>query len=262
MLVAVDAGNTRIKFASVEADRITARTELASQPAPSVKRIVQTLADLTRGRGGDHAPEPRIAVCSVVPRLSDVLRSAISRYLPGAAITWISAECDIGLALALAQPHTLGADRLANAVAAADAFGGPVIAVGCGTATTLTVVNARLELVGGAIAPGPELQARTLAEGTGLLPFVSLPATAWPTIDAIGDDTVKAIRSGVVYGAAGGIDRLIHQAREELEANAPVVLTGGYAPTLSPLIRLKHTVDTDLTMKGIRIIADRDLRRP
>jgi len=156
------------------------------------------------------------------------------------------------------HPAEIGADLLANAVGAWDAFSTACIAVGCGTAITLTAVSDSRRILGVAIAPGLNAAVESLSHGTAMLPHIELR----PPLRVIGTDTVSAIQAGILYGFAGLIEGLVGRMREEMGGCPKVVSTGGHAGIMAPLVRVFDRTDPWLTLEGLRIIAGRNRISP
>ncbi len=250
MLAAVDIGNSRTKCACFEQDRIVGRHWISTDACVSSDPIVQALRPIADAHS-DKGPL-NIGFTSVVPRVGPLLLEAATR-IGAHSITEVRYDCDLGLEVAVKSPALIGPDRLANAVGAVAALGAPVVVVDFGTAITTTVVSEDRRLIGGSIGPGVRTSARALAAFTGRLPEVQvdelrdLPAP-------IGDDTVPAIRSGVVFGAIGAVRELLQRIGLQLGGDPPSIATGGMAPMLAPHCGITH-IDTDLTFRGIREVA-------
>jgi type III pantothenate kinase len=152
------------------------------------------------------------------------------------------------------NPRELGADRLVNAVAAHAQLGGPCVSVDFGTAITYDVVSAAGEYLGGIISPGIEISMEALTERGAKLPKIDLA----PPRSLIGKSTVDAIRSGVIYGYAGQADAIIGRLREELGSETATIATGGLAEHIVPFARSIDATDDLLTLKGLRILHERN----
>ena len=188
------------------------------------------------------------SICSVVPEVSDLLIDDIKKTFSIDPLI-VSNETETGLLYLVDNPQCLGADRIANAVAAHRLYAGDLIVVDSGTATTFCVITAEGEYRGGAIMPGPGMSVNALFEKTSKLPKVELK----PLSSVIGRNTEDNIRSGVVLGHAGAIERIIADIKQELNSDPAVVLTGGYADLLNPYIKVDY-INPLLTLEGLRII--------
>jgi type III pantothenate kinase len=163
------------------------------------------------------------------------------------------------MAVRYEPPSTLGSDRLADAVAARERYGAPVVVVDFGTATTFNVVDAAGAFVGGAIAPGLGTAADALADTSARLQRVAMDAGPPPLI---GRNTEQSMRSGVLYGYAGLVAGLLDRIDAELGApRAHVAATGGLAGVVAPLVRRIDAIEPDLTLDGLRHIFARHAGR-
>jgi type III pantothenate kinase len=152
------------------------------------------------------------------------------------------------------NPRELGADRLVDAVAAYDALGGPCISVDFGTSVNYDVVSAAGEYLGGVIAPGVEISLDALTSRGAKLPRIDLAAPR----RAIGKGTVEAIRSGMIFGHAGQVDALVDRIQDEVGGGAATIATGGLAEHIVPYCRTIETVDDLLTLKGLKLLHERN----
>jgi type III pantothenate kinase len=219
MTIALDVGNGSVKLARVRDGRVSAVERIPSRPAPAPALLAERIAAL---RAQD--PDGIVALVSVVPTLTEVVRQAVRDL--GAELRVVEAA-SLPLAVRLAHPDRVGADRLTAAWGAREAHGSPVIVADLGTATTVDAVDADGAFVGGAILPGLGLGLAALVRGTALLPEIELE----PPPTAIGRDTIAAIRSGVVLGHVGAIRELVGRIGRELAPDGPrpvVVATGGF----------------------------------
>ena len=190
------------------------------------------------------------AIASVVPVLTRAWCRCLQKVL-GRSPVRVGADTPHTLPVDMPNPSTVGADRIANAVAAINTYGAPVIVVDFGTATNIDVVDARGSFRGGAIAPGLMLSAGALFSRAAKLSSVPIEAPA----QALGNTTETAVQSGLVIGAAAQAEGLVARIKRELAIeDAPVVATGGLARTVAQATDLFTAVDPDLTLRGIREI--------
>jgi len=190
------------------------------------------------------------AICSVVPRATPQVGAAV-RSLWKLPCLELSPESLRGVGIDYPKPDSIGADRLANAVAARHRFGAPVVVVDFGTAVTFDVVNARGDYVGGIISPGLAAMTDYLHEKTALLPRIKIRDVK----SAIGKSTEHAMLAGSVFGYRGLVRELILQLRRELKAKRlPVVATGGYARLIARGLPEISQVVPGLTLDGLRLV--------
>jgi type III pantothenate kinase len=195
-----------------------------------------------------------VAISSVVPRATQELREMALRYF-GFPPLVLEPGIKTGIAVLTDNPREVGADRIANAVAAHELFGAaPGIVVDFGTAITVDAVSPRGDYLGGAIAPGVGIAAHALFSATALLPIVELvtpPA-------AIGKRTALSVQSGIIFGTAALVDGLIERIGDELGSDVLVVATGGLAPTIVRHCRRIDKIEPILTLSGLRLIYERN----
>ena len=196
-----------------------------------------------------------VAVCSGVPRILSSLREMVSRYLPVEALV-IEPGVRTGMPILYDNPKEVGADRIANAVAAYDLYGGPTVVVDFGTGNNFDVISEDGEFIGGAIAPGIEISLDALFGRAAALRAVELVEPR----SVIGKSTVESIQSGTLYGFTAMIDGMNARFLAELgEAN--IVATGGLAPLIAPISDTIEHVEPFLTLHGLRIVYGRNRDR-
>lgn len=246
-LLAVDLGNTTTRLGAFLDDDLLGTWELTTPAAltadEACSHVCRALSML-----GIEAPTESI-LASVVPSLTDSWRSALGRMCSGRTYV-VGPGLKSGLRMRIDDPSEVGADRVADAVAARDAYGSPVVVVDLGTTTNIEVIDADGAFAGGVIAPGVALGARSLAAAAARLPVIELRAPA----KVIGRNTRAAMQSGVVLGEVARIDGLLRAVMAELGQSAPVVVTGDGAAGLAPLLAHEVTVDDTLTLRGLHRI--------
>lgn len=251
MILVVDVGNTNTVIGVYVGDQLRGSWRVMSERRTS-DELGLTLTGLM-GAGGLGGHLEGAIISSVVPSLDGPWREAIRRYM-GVEPLEVSCQLDLGIQVAYGNPAEVGADRLVNAVAGVALYGSPIAIVDLGTAITLDVVDRQGRYLGGAIAPGLVLSMETLFSRTAKLPQVSLDAPG----SVIGKSTMESIRSGIIYGYAGMIDSLVDRVFVELGEEFPVLATGGHASVLAEHSRHRVTVDPWLTLKGLKIIYERN----
>jgi len=253
MLLCIDIGNTNIVLGLWDGDRWLANWRVRTVRDQMPDEYAMMLKALLLDSGHQFGQVTHVVLASVVPPLTTTFTELFGRYV-GAELLTVGPGVRSGMRIRIDNPVELGADLVANAVAAYERFGRACIIVDFGTATTFSAVSQDGDFVGVAIAPGIGVAAEALASRTAQLPRVSLVAPP----AAIGKNTVHSMQSGLVFGYVGLIEGLIGRIRAELGGTATVVATGGLSRVLSPLTEQIDFVDPWLTLEGLRLIAQRN----
>jgi type III pantothenate kinase len=242
----IDISNSYTKLAFATRQRLGKPTR-----HPTKELSVALLRRLLRSRS-----VKTIVVSSVVPRKNKTVAAAAG----SSRLLFLSPQLDLGVGIDYPAPRSIGADRLANAAAVAQLYGCPAIVVDFGTAVTFDVVSARGDYVGGVIAPGLEAMTSFLYDRTALLPKLSLREPA----RAIGKTTREAMMSGAIFGYRGLVHEiLVRISRENFSRRKPrIVATGGYAQLIASELPEIDSVHPNLTLEGLRIIANRNVGKP
>ncbi len=254
MLLAVDAGNTNIVFAVCDGDEIRVQWRTTTKVARTADEYAVWLAQLLKleGLGFDDLTEAIIA--TVVPAALFDLRDFCRRYLKCEPLLVGAPEVDLGIGVNAERPGAVGADRLANTVAAHERYSGAVIVVDFGTATNFDIVAANGDFDGSVIAPGVNLSIESLHQAAALLPRVAVHRSQ----KVIGKDTVPAMQSGIYWGYVGLIEGLIARIKDEYGKPMTVVATGGLAHLFRKDITAIEHIDPDLTIRGLLLIHRRN----
>ena len=265
MLLTVDAGNTQTVLGLYDLDAFPPDGDRRAAEglldhwriATTATRTSDETAVLLKGllgfRGYSLDDIEGMAVSSGVPRVTSTLRELADRHLGFDAVV-IEPGVRTGIAILIENPKELGADRIANAVAAHDLYGGPTIVVDFGTATTCDAVSAEGEYLGGAIAPGVEISMDALVGRAAALRAVELREPR----SVLGRSTVESIQSGATYGFAAQVDGLCDRI-VELLGPCTVVSTGGLADHISPLSRRIQHTEPWLTLHGLRLVFEKNV---
>jgi type III pantothenate kinase len=253
MLLAVDVGNTQTHFGTFRDGELVEHWRFATVRDSTADELGAALRNLLELRGVGLADLDASIVSSTVPELAPEWEAMAKRYLAHEMLV-VGPGIKSGMALRYDNPHEIGADRLVNAVAAYDKVRGACIVVDFGTAITYDPVSASGEYLGGIIAPGVEISLDALASRAAKLPKIDLA----PPRMLIGKSTVDAIRSGVIYGFAGAVDAIVGRLRAEMGQDTETIATGGLAGHIVPYTEAIDEVDDLLTLKGLKLLYERN----
>ena len=250
MLLAIDIGNTNIILGVYDDhDKLKATWRIATGVHRMADEYALVMNDLFELKGISRSDITEVVLCSVVPPLIGVMSDACKRYFKADVFT-VEAGVKTGVRICMDNPREVGTDRVVNAVAAHQLYGGPIIVIDLGTATTFDVVSAAGDYLGGAIAPGISIATEALFSRTAALPRVDLVHPK----RTIGTNTVTAMQSGIVFGYVGLIENIVNRIQDELGEKAQVVATGGYSSLLAQETSAIQIVNPDLTLDGLRFI--------
>lgn len=244
MLLAVDIGNTNTHCGIFEGSTLRRAFRIPTHG----KGYWKDLKPYLKKAG-------RIIIVSVAP---DALKK-MERFIKSSTdcrVMVVGRDLDSGVKNLYARPRQVGQDRLVNARAAFEIYGGQAIVVDFGTAITIDVINRKKEYLGGVIAPGVEISVSALSECAALLPEIKIKRPA----GILGRETRESMLSGAVYGFSGMCDSVVEKLKKRYCKNCKVVATGGMSPLIAPYCGTVDRIDPDLTLKGLRLIgADRNV---
>jgi type III pantothenate kinase len=253
MLLVVDAGNTNVVFAVHDGHVWRGVWRIKTEAQRTSDEYAVWLLSLLQHVGIDRTDVDRAVIGTVVP--------AALYHLRQLARVWFDVEpliaratIDWGFAIKVDQPSEVGADRLLNALAGHWRYGGPLLVIDFGTATTFDVVDGEGAYLGGAIAPGINLSIEALHQAAARLPRIGIGRPS----AVIGRNTVAAMQSGVYWGYIGLIEGLAARIRVESGLDLTVVATGGLAPLFAEASPVIEHIDPDLTLDGLRLLAQRN----
>jgi len=249
MLLAIDIGNTNVTFGIFDGEKIKATWRVSTAIHRTPDEYAHLMLSLMERQGISATKLKDVVTCSVVPPLLIIFEEVCKRFLKKAPLI-VEAGVKTGVRIDMDNPREVGPDRIVNAVAAHQLYGGPVIVIDLGTATTFDVVSKDGRYIGGAIAPGIAIATEALFTRTAVLPRIEL---ALPK-KAIGRNTVAAMQSGIVFGYIGLIEGLVSRIQAELDEKATVVATGGFAALTTKATKTIDIVNSDLTLIGLRLI--------
>jgi type III pantothenate kinase len=259
MLLAVDCGNTNVVFALIEGRKIRARWRIATDARRTGDEYAVWLLQLLAIEGIERSAVTAMIVSSVVPRARHNLEVLGEKYFRVAPHFAGEGAAGWGFAIDVEEPQSLGADRAVNAIAAHARHGGDLIVVDFGTATTFDVVDFNGAYKGGIIAPGINLSLDALVENTAKLPRIAIEAPHDRAV--IGRNTEDQMLIGVFWGYVAMMEGLIARLKAEIGRPAKVVATGGLALLFDEHTEIFDAVDTDLTLHGLAILAEKAAAR-
>ena len=257
MILTLDIGNTNIKTALFEGMEMRQYWRISTDRQRSSDELGLLLMNLLQYNRIDRGQIDGIMMSSVVPQINFTVEHMCRNYF-GIEPMKIEPGVRTGINIKYENPRELGSDRIANAVAAYELYGGPCITIDFGTATSFGVISERGEFLGGAICPGLKLAADALTERAAKLPRFEL---AKPE-SVIGRSTVTNMQAGIVYGYIGQVNYLIERMKKELNApHARVIATGGLAVLVAEESNVIDVMDGLLTLKGLCLIHAKNAQR-
>jgi type III pantothenate kinase len=252
MLLAVDVGNTQTHLGAFDGERLVEHWRFQTRAGATGDELAERIAGMLALSGVSLDDLDAVCVSSVVPPLGTQYEQLSERYTDAACLA-IGPGVKTGMPIRIDNPLEVGADRLVNAVAAYERFKAACVVVDFGTGINFDAVSEAGEYLGGAIAPGLEISLTALVERAARIGRIDLeePETA------IGRSSRAAIQSGVIFGFAGLIDGVVRRIEDEL-GQVQLLATGGLASTIVPFTETIDEVDEMLTLKGLRLIHERN----
>ncbi len=253
MLLTIDIGNTSIHLGIFDGPSLIKSWKLQSARERTCDEYSLMIFGFFRAANLQPENIDGAIISSVVPPLTPIFQN-LCQQLFQVKVLVLGPGLKTGMPVLYENPAEVGADRIAGAVAAYEKFGGPVIVVDLGTATTFDAVSAKGEYLGGAIAPGIQISAEALTVHTAKLPRIELSKPK----RVIGRTTVTSMYSGIYIGYIGLISHLVKEMKGELGAEARVVATGGFASWIASDVPVIERVEPYLVLEGLRIIYERN----
>jgi type III pantothenate kinase len=250
MIFVLDVGNTNIKIGLFEGQKLVHSWRIATDWNKTADEYGMLLTDLFKHAGQSVKKVEGIIISSVIPSINYTLEHMCSYYFSLKPIM-VGPGVKTGLNIKYDNPKEVGADRIVNAVAAYNKYGGPCIVIDFGTATTFGCISAKGEFLGGCICPGIKIATEALVQRAAKLPKIEL---TFPE-QIIGRNTVSNMQAGVMYGYVGQVNYIIEKIKEEVGSpEAKVVATGGMSRLIANMTDRIDTVDPLLTLEGLRLI--------
>lgn len=256
MIFTLDIGNTNIKTALFNGCELVKYWRVSTNKIYTSDEYGMLLTNLFHHEGISPKDVEGIIISSVVPTINFTIEHMCQNYFHQAP-TFVAPGVKTGINIKYENPRELGSDRIANAVAAYEEYGGPCIFIDFGTATTFGVVDESGSFLGGCICPGIKLSSEALVNGTAKLPRFELTRPE----NVIGRNTLTNLQSGMYYGYVGLVRNIVRKIKQELGREATVVATGGMAVMIAEESKAIDQLDGLLTLKGLRLIYERN-RKP
>ncbi|HZK25586.1 MAG TPA: type III pantothenate kinase [Oscillospiraceae bacterium] len=256
MLLAIDVGNTNMVLGIYQGTELKVSWRISTHRQQTGDEYGIILKNLFSQTGITAEKLSGIIISSVVPPLMSALTEMSRRYMHQEPLV-IGADINMGINLLVDNPWEVGADRIVNAVAGYALYGGPLIIVDFGTATTIDAVSAAGDYLGGAIAPGIGISTEALFQRAAKLPRVELVRPQ----QVIGRNTIASMQAGIIYGFAGQVDGIVNRMAKEFTAAPQVIATGGLATLIATESETLQTVNPMLTLDGLRIIYERNAQQ-
>ena len=250
MILTIDIGNTNIKYGLFDGKNLVASFRVASSLNRTSDEYGTTMLGLLRSENIPAKSIKGIIVSSVIPSLNYTIDHMCRDYL-GKAPMMVGPGTKTGLNIRVENPREVGADRICDCVAAYRKYGGPVVVIDFGTATTFTVITEKGEMIGGAIAPGIKGSMDSLVNTAAKLPRIELEDPG----SVLAKNTVTNMQAGIVYGFAGLVEYIVQKMKKELGVDElKVVATGGLGQIISDEAKCITVVDRTLSLEGLRIL--------
>jgi type III pantothenate kinase len=253
MLLVMDVGNTNIVFGIYDEQTLIYHWRMQTDRNATEDEYAMTFKQLLSHVGIEFSQITGAILSSVVPPLTYVLRKLSEKYLSITPVI-LGPGIKTGLHIQTDDPREVGADRIANAVAAIEQYGAPLIVVDFGTATTFCFIDEQARYQGGAIAPGVQISAEALYQRAAKLTRVEIVKPN----QVVGKNTVQSVQSGIFYGYVGLVDGIVNRMKKQFKEQPTVVATGGLAGLICPSTETIEHINPLLTLEGLKYIYERN----
>jgi type III pantothenate kinase len=253
MLLVIDVGNTNTVIGLYDQDELVHDWRIRTVADHTVDEYGMLIYNLYKNAKIRPRAVKDIIISCVVPTMLNILEPLCEKYFNVKPLI-VGPGIKTGMPILYDNPREVGADRIVNAVAAYEKYGGDIIVVDFGTATTFDYISKKGEYMGGCISPGIMIASDALFNKTAKLPRVELSRPK----SVIGKDTVSSMQAGILFGYASLVDGLVNRIKAEIKSDAKVIATGGLATVIAPETKSINVVDEMLTLEGLRILYTRN----
>lgn len=253
MILLFDIGNTNIVLGVYKEENLVAHWRISTYPQRTDDEYGVLLQSLFDSKKIAMKEVEALVISSVVPPLMLSLEKMSQKYF-GVTPLVVGPGIKTGMPIRYENPREVGADRIVNALAGYELYGGPLIIVDFGTATTFCAISVKGEYLGGAIAPGIHIATNALFSNAAKLPRVELVKP--PSV--IGKNTIHSMQSGIIYGFVGQVDNIVRRMQEEMLGQVKVIATGGLAELIAKESATIDHVDPFLTLTGLRLVYEKN----
>ena len=257
MILVVDVGNTNITYGVFDGDELVSTFRMMSKTPRTSDEYGIMIREMLKKNDIDRQEIEGICVASVVPNIMHSLLSGLSKYVNESILT-VGAGTKTGIKIITEAPKEIGPDRIVDAVGAYVKYGGPILVLDFGTATTYDYITEKGEFAAGITAPGLRISAKALWEDTAKLPEIEIKKPA----NILGKDTITSMQSGLVFGQIGQTEYIINKVKEEVGlSNIKTVVTGGLGRIIANETSAIDVYDPNLTLKGIYLVYKKQNRK-
>ncbi|MDG5790171.1 type III pantothenate kinase [Evansella sp. AB-P1] len=254
MILVLDVGNTNISLGVYDKEELKYFWRIGTDTSKTEDQYGMLIKEFFKDKELSFTNIKGVIISSVVPPIMYALELMCHKYF-GLSPMVIGPGIKTGLNIKYDNPKEVGADRIVNAVAGIHLYGGPLIIVDFGTATTYCYINERNDYMGGAIAPGIRVSTEALYNRASKLPRIEISKPN----NIIGKNTVNAMQSGILYGYVGQVEGIVKRMKEQIKLNPKVIATGGLADLISNESDIIDVVNPFLTLKGLQLIYNRNV---
>lgn len=253
MLLVIDVGNTNTVMGVFDGRKLSFDWRIRTERNTTEDEFNILVTSLFASNGVDFKQIDKTIISCVVPPMITILEGFGNKYL-GHPPYWVDAKSFPSMPIIMDNPDEVGADRIVNAAAAYEKYQTSLIIIDFGTATTFDAISEKGAYIGGAISPGIGISSEALFAHASKLPRVELYKAPEKVV---GKNTINCIQSGIIFGYAGLVDGIVERMKIEMQSKPKVIATGGLAPLIHDVAHSIEAVEADLTLHGLRIIADR-----